>query len=179
MPGLAVGPDSVYDLSREVQAPSLFFEKSNHAQALLVVPIPTPEQVVESILTGMAEGSMSKVVGEPDRLGEILIETQSARYVARYLGHFEDVAQTGGVVIAGGGNEHLRLASQAPERVAMNDPVPVALVTRPDRGLFLGALASRATAAVGGVRRQDSIFRRLNPLSYGTGPGIRQVHKPV
>jgi hypothetical protein len=45
-------------------------------------------------------------------------------------------------VIAFGSEEHLRLVSQASERFAVNDPIPIPLEARPDLIFFLGLLAT-------------------------------------
>ena len=67
------------------------------------------EALRECFLAGVAEGAMADVVAERGRLGEVLIEVQSARDGPRHLRHLECVGQASDVVIKRRRNEDLGL----------------------------------------------------------------------
>ena len=113
----------------------------------------------------MAERRVAEVVPEGDRLGQLLVQPQHLRDAARDLRHLERVGQARPVVIAGRREEDLRLVLQAPERLAVNDAVAVALERRPDRILGLGAEPSLRVGALGGLRRQDLALALLELLA--------------
>jgi hypothetical protein len=66
-----VGEDPVADLVGQVQA-------TRDAERLLVVTEPAPEalsqRLVEGLLAGVTERCVARVVAEPDRLDEILVQ---------------------------------------------------------------------------------------------------------
>ena len=80
---------------------------------------------------------MTEVVAEPDRLGEVLVERECPRDGARDPGHLERVRQPRSVVVALRRDEHLGLVLEAPERLAMDDPIAVALERRPQTAVLL------------------------------------------
>jgi hypothetical protein len=55
---------------------------------------------VERPLAGMAEGRMAEVVGERQRLGQVLVEAEGAGERAGDLRDLEGMGQAGAVVIA-------------------------------------------------------------------------------
>ena len=75
----------------------------------------------------MPERRVAEVVAQADRLGEVLVEAQGARHVARDAARLERVGQPGAVVVALGRDEHLGLVLEAPEGLGVHDPVAVAL----------------------------------------------------
>jgi hypothetical protein len=83
----------------------------------------------------MAERRMAEVVGEAQRLGQILVEAERAGDRPADLRDFEAVGQPDPEMVAVGRDEHLGLVAQAAERDRMDDPVAVALegVARPAR----------------------------------------------
>ena len=58
------------------------------------------EAGVKRALAGMAERRMAEVVGERQRLGEILVEAERTRQRARHLRDLERVGQPGAVMVA-------------------------------------------------------------------------------
>ena len=78
----------------------------------------------------MAERRVAEVVPERDRLGEVLVEAQRSRDRARDLRDLEGVREARAVVVAFRRKKHLRLVREAPERLAVDDPVAVALEVR-------------------------------------------------
>ena len=93
---------------------------------------------VKGALSRMAEGSMSKVVSEGDRLNKIFIEAQRLRYSPRILGHFQRMRHARPVVIAVRGQKYLRLVLEPSERFAVQYPVPVPLKDRAYITLLFG-----------------------------------------
>src|SRR5258708_533704 len=81
-----------------------------------------------SATRGAAEGRMSDVVGERDRLGEVLVQAQGAGGRARDLRDLDRVREARAVVVALVVDEHLRLVDEAPEGARVDDPLAVALV---------------------------------------------------
>jgi hypothetical protein len=107
----------------------------------------------------MTEWRMSKIVRQRQRLGQILIQTKTARHAAGDLSHFDAVSQSGSKVIAMGGNEDLRLMFQAPKSGRVDDPVAVALETT-------------AAAAFGfGMQPTAAIFRPRRKRRWGLQHG--------
>jgi hypothetical protein len=58
--------------------------------------------VIERALAGMTERGMAEVVGERQRLGQILVKAERARERACDLGDLERMGQTGAKVVAFG-----------------------------------------------------------------------------
>ncbi len=98
LPG--VREDPVAHLMREVERPC-------DSQGLLVVP-ETPAEVlakrlVEGILARVPEWRVPRIVSEPDRLDEILVQRQSASDHPRDRGRLERVRHPRAVVVAAPG----------------------------------------------------------------------------
>ena len=85
------------------------------------------ENTGEGFLTGVTEGSMSKVVAEGDCLGKVFVEAQRPSDGARDLHHLQCVRQTGAEVVAVRGDEDLRLMHQAAEGLGVDNSVAVSL----------------------------------------------------
>jgi hypothetical protein len=82
---------------------------------------------LQRVLAGMAEGRVADVVGEAQRLGQILVEAERARQRAADLRDFEAVGEADPEMVAVGRDEDLGLVAQAAERDRVDDPVAVAL----------------------------------------------------
>src|SRR5215212_8966899 len=123
---------------------------------------------VEDALARVAEGRVPEVVPEPDRLGQVLVEAERTRHAARDAARLERVRQPRAVVVALGRDEDLRLVLEAPERLAVHDPVAVALEGRAVRGVRLLTLALGGIGA-GGERRQPVLLHALDALAEGEG----------
>jgi hypothetical protein len=112
---------------------------------------------------------------ESDRLGQVLVQTQSTGRAAGDLGDLERVRETRPEMIALVGDEDLRLVFESPERVRVDDPIPVMGI--------LGAAVSREgrdrtsrpdrSAALGRVDREPLLFQPLEVL-LGEGMGRRR-----
>ena len=95
------------------------------------------EQLVERRLAGVPERRVARVVAEPDRLGQVLVQPQRARDDTRDAGGLERVGHARAVVVARGVDEDLRLAFQPPERLRVEDAVAVALERGADTAFVL------------------------------------------
>ena len=105
-------------------------------------------------LAGMAERRMAEIVGQRQRLGEILVEAQQAGDGAGDLRHLQGVGEARAVVVALVEHEHLRLVGEAPEGGGMHDAVAVALEGRAHGAGGLGMDAAGAVLGHGWPRPQ-------------------------
>ena len=78
---------------------------------------------------------------KPDRLGQVLVETERPGHRASDPARLQRVGQAGAVVIALGGDEDLCLVLQPAEGLRVDDPVAVALERRAHRAVGLPARA--------------------------------------
>ena len=84
-------------------------------------------QTSQGDLTGMTEGTVSKVVRQANRLDQVFICAESPRNCASNLGDFKGMGQAGAVVIAFIVDEYLGLVLQPAEGGCVQDPIAVAL----------------------------------------------------
>src|SRR6185503_7094966 len=92
-------------------------EERDHPEALGVVvePAVLPHRPVEGALAGMSERRMAEVMGERERLGEVLVEGQAAGDGARDLYHLEGMGQPSAEMIALVVKEDLGLVLEPPK----------------------------------------------------------------
>src|ERR1700735_2186762 len=142
-----MGHDPVADLFAQVQTLAVSLELLDYPERVLVVAKagrePLPQAVVERLLPDVAEGRMAEVMAKSDRLDQVLVERQRSGDGARHLRDLERMGQPGAIVVAARGHEHLRLVLQAPECLAVDDPVAVALKRSAQPAHRLLALAGR------------------------------------
>ena len=119
---------------------------------IVLEPAAIGHQVVEHFLARMPEGRMAQVVGQADRLGEALVESEHFGDGPPDLGDLDAVREARAVVVVDAGREDLRLALQTPERRGVDDPVAVPL-------------------EVGAVRVRR--LRENSPLAHRLRNGIR------
>src|SRR3954453_7714912 len=103
----------------------------------------------------MAERRMAKVVGEAQRLGQILVDPQCACDRPADLCDLDAVGQPDPEVITVGGDEDLGLVTQPAERDRVNDAVAVALENVPRtarRGVGLVMKSAARVRGSGGKR---------------------------
>ncbi len=111
-----------------VEARIAALERGHHAQGLRIVIEAAKrfEAFVERTLAGMAERRMTEIVGERQRLGQILVEAERAGQRAGDLRHFERVGEAGAVMVALVEHEDLRLVLEPAEGGRVDDAVAVA-----------------------------------------------------
>ena len=142
--------DAVAHLPREVEPATAVLEVLDDPKALLVVPERALEERSERLLPEVPERRVAEVVAEGDRLGEVLVQPERAGGGPGDLAHLQRVREPDAVVVALGGDEHLGLVLQAPERLRMDDAVAIALEARAQgvrRLVALAALARRRPAS--------------------------------
>ena len=90
--------------------------------------------------------------------------SRSARATVREIcRHLQRVREARAVVIALGRHEHLGLVGQAAKRLAVHDPIAIALKGRAQRAVLLRAHALRGIGARG-QRREHALLQRAPPL---------------
>ena len=155
-----VREDPVAHLVREV-------ERARDPERLLVVAEPPAEALaergVERILARVTERRVTRVVPEPDRLDEILVQPQRPRDDARDRRRLERVRHARPVVVALRVDEDLRLPLQPAERLRVDDAVAVALERRPHAALLFRQLATAGLEA-SGPRTATGLLERADPL---------------
>ena len=111
------------------------------------------EAAVERPLAGMAERRMAEIVGERQRLGQVLVEAERAGERAGDLGHFQRMGQPGAEMVAFVEDEDLGLVRQPAKRGGMDDAVAVAAEVVAGRARRLGMQPAAAAAGSRGVAR--------------------------
>ena len=124
---------------------------------------------------------MSTVVSECNGFSQVFIQMKSACKGAGNLHDFERMSQAGSVVISLRGKEDLCFELQTAKRLAVDDPIPVALILRPKgtgRNRLIPACALSGTGGPGGKQNLFLLFlpfpdchRKVTPFSISlTGP---------
>ena len=140
---------------------------------------PLAEAAVERVLAGVAERRVARVVSEPDRLGQVLVQPQRPGDDARDRRRLERVRDPRPVVVAGGVDEDLRLALQPAERLRVDDPVAVALERRPDAALVFLAQPPARLVRAHGERRERRLLGRADARLEGVGNSSGQLRHHV
>ena len=173
-PGVA--DDPVAHRLGQVEAVPVALERVDDPQRLLVVAKAAPEALlqaaVERVLADVAERRVAEVVAEPDRLDQVLVERQRPRDGARDLGDLERVGQPRAVVVAARRHEHLGLVLEPPKRLAVHDPVAVALKRRAQAAVGLGDRPRRRVGARR-QRREVALLARLDARGEARRPRVR------
>jgi hypothetical protein len=130
-----------------------FLECFDDTEALLVVvePIVILHQEIECLLSGVSKGRVTQVVGEGDRLGEILVQTECSSHCTTHRGDLDGVGQSGPVVVSLAVKKYLGFSIKSPEGGSVDDAIPVSLVAGPEGMLCLGKQSSCALGSPLGV----------------------------
>ena len=183
-----VARDPVAHLLGQVQPRAVALEMLDDPQRVLVVAKVASEArfqaAVEHLLADVPERRVPEVVAEADRLDQILVQPQRPRHRARDRRHLQRVRQPRAVVVAARRHEHLRLVRQAAKRLAVHDPVAVALKRRAQRAVVLPrAPAAPDTSAPPAARAAAPLAReraRRNPPTTGSrAHRLRTASVPV
>ena len=165
--------DAVAHLPGQVQPAALVLEHVDDAQALLVVVEAAGHQPIDDPLPGVTERRVPEIVAERNRLGQLLVEPEDLRDRPRDLRHLERVREPRPIVIAGRRKEDLRLVFEPAERLAVDDPVAVALERRPD---IVFALRPQTSARIGALRRLRSENLAFPHLELFAERSVRGCH---
>src|ERR1700682_3424119 len=108
----------------------------------------------------MAERRMAEVVGERQRLGQILVEAEAACECAGYLRDLQRVGEPRAVVVALVRDEDLGLVLEAAKSGGVDDAVAVAAEFAPRQAFLLGHKPAARARGIGRIR--NSLSFRLN-----------------
>ena len=163
--------DPVAHLGRQVEPAPVSLEVVDDAQRVLVVTkvaaVPLLQEPVERLLACVAERRMPEVVTEPDRLDQVLVQPKRPGDAAGDAGGLERVRQPGADMVALGRDEDLRLVLEAPERLAVDDAVAVALEGRAQAAIGLVGEPSPGLVRARRQRRQPRPLVLLDVLREG------------
>ena len=126
----------------------------------------------------MAKGRVAEIVAQPDRLDEVLIESQRSGDRSRNLRNLQRVRESRAVMVTLGRNKDLRLMLKPPERLRMQNTVAVALKTGASSGLDFDNLA----ASIGALRSQGGqpfTLARFEPCAYRAMVRTLSKHVPL
>ena len=186
-----VADDAVAHVVGQVQAapttrPLRALEHVHDPQRVLVVAEAAAEALgqrpVEDVLADVAERRVAEVVPEADRLDEVLVEPERPRDRARDLGDLDRVGQPRAEVVALRRDEHLGLVLEPPERLAVDDPVAVALQRRAQAAVVLGHPPAGRPRARRERREVLGLPRLPAPRQGrcdGAGMGVRIHARPI
>src|SRR5262249_38512606 len=113
---------------------------------------------VQGLFAGMAERRMTQIVGQGDRLGQVLIQPELASDCPADLSYFQSVREASAVMIVSLRREDLGLVHQPAKGRRMNDAIPVALIERAIGMRRLRVPASSTQARSHRVRREPLLF---------------------
>ena len=167
-----MGDNAVAHLPRKVQPAAVFFERIDNPQTLPVVGEAAGAELVERAFPRMAEGSMAEVMPQGDGFGQVFVQAQRAGDGAGDLADFQRVGQPGAVMVAFRRKKDLRFLLEPSERLAVQNPITVALVARAQRVFRLRSAAAAAALAQSGVAAQGQPFDGLGLFtdSHGQPP---------
>jgi hypothetical protein len=114
-------------------------------------------RAVERALARVAERRVSEIVGERKRLGEVLIEAETARQRARNLRDLQRVRQARAIVVALMLHKHLRLVLESADRSGVNQTIAVATEIVAARTRLLRQEAAPGKRRVCGIRRSGAV----------------------
>ena len=172
---LVCSQDPVARLEREVEARPLALDHLDHPHRLRRVVEAALDDLVEHPLAGVAEGRVARGrAPAPWPPPAISLSRKASGDGARHLRDLEGVGEAGAVVVADRRQEDLGLALEAPERLAVEDAIAVALVggaqvvgsQRPLAPAGLGRAAARGWRLRSSSR--SSISRTVMRAAYCT-----------
>ncbi len=127
------------------------------------------EAGIERALAGMAERWVTKIMGQRQGLGEVLVDAERPRQRPRHLRDFERMGEPGAVVIALVEHENLRLVLEAAEGGRVDDAVAVAAEGAAALADRLGVQPAAALPRIARKRRAECAIHRHR------SPGCRQL----
>jgi hypothetical protein len=112
-----------------------------------------PEAFVQRPFAGMAERRVADIMGQRQRLGEVLVEPELAGQRTGDLRDLKRMGQPGAVMIALVEHKNLRLVLQAPERGGMDHPIAIPPERAAGLARRLGKQPPLAGIGVAGIKR--------------------------
>uniref|UniRef100_A0A0N5A0R2 Phenol hydroxylase n=1 Tax=Parastrongyloides trichosuri TaxID=131310 RepID=A0A0N5A0R2_PARTI len=154
------------------------FQLGYDAEALDVV-IKAAERLhlfMQFVLARMAERRVSQIVGQGDRLGQIVVQPQGVGQRSGDLRHLKTVRQPGAIMVALMRHKDLRLLLQATEGGGVDDAVAVA----GEGGAgAAGGLEDMTTATGGVVFGVGSAGLAQIVRPFGEAAGLRDGDRPL
>ena len=159
--------DGLPDLPGQVQSIEFavaFFQHVHHPQGvgIVVETSMVGHQLIESILTGVAEGRVPEIMRERNRLDKILVQSKGPGYRTRNLRNLEGMCQAGSIMVAFMVDENLGLVLKPAESRRVNDPVAIALEIGSETGIGFRMPPPAAAIAAAGIGSQGGILALLN-----------------
>ena len=136
------------------------FELFDTAEALEVV-IETAvvfHELIEDTLAFVAEGAVTKVVGEADAFGQIFVGAEGAGEGSTDGGHFHGVGEAGAEVVGDAVDKDLGFVFETAEAAAVKDAVAVAGETGAGGMGCFGVMAAECVGAVGSIGAEVLLF---------------------
>ena len=129
------------------------FQPREDAECLDVVAETSPRRhgLIENLLADVAERGVTEIVGKRDRLGKILVDSQTAGDGPGNLRHLEGMGHASAVMVAVDRGEDLCLVHQTTERPAVKDAVTISLVIAAIAGRPFGETTATARPLVCGI----------------------------
>ena len=157
----------VAHLGGQVQAAPVPLQDLDHSQRVLVVVETAAEALVngliERLLARMTERRVAEVVPEPDRLDEVLVQSQRPGDAAGNAGRLERVREPRAVVVALRVDEDLGLVLQPAEGLRVDDAVAVALKRRAQAAFLLLERTAAGFVRAHGQRRERGFLLLPDP----------------
>ncbi len=122
---------------------------------------------MQSVLAGMPEGRMPKIMNQRHAFGQILVEPQARASARAIWATLDRMGEPRAVMIAIGGDEDLRLVFQATEGSGVDDPVAVALEVGAGRA---GTLCVKAAAGRPGLEEKTARSPKPKPRAFVSRP---------
>ena len=97
---------------------------------------------------------MPEIMGQTDRLGQVLVQTQGAGNGAANLGDLDGMGQAGAEHIALVIDEHLGLVFKPAKRGRVYDPIPIPLILIAVSHLVFGMCAASGVMRMGRINRE-------------------------
>ena len=107
---------------------------------------------------------MAEIMGQTDRLGQVLVETQGAGNGAANLGDLDGMGQAGAEHIALVIDEHLGFVFKPAKRGRVYDSIPIPLILIAVNHVIFGMRAASGVMRVGRINRETP---RHYPLLTG------------
>ena len=98
-PGAGMMQNTIPNFPGQIQAQSVILQLFYHPQALLIVPKPSRQQIIQRPLSDMSVWRMPQIMPERDGFGQVFVETKSAGDSPRDLCNLQRVGQTRTVMI--------------------------------------------------------------------------------
>ena len=100
-------------------------------------------KLIQSSFTGMSKRCMPQIMSQGNCLCQLFIQPQLFFKRTGVLGDLQGVRQSGTVLISSPSQKHLRLMLQTPERLTVQNSIPISLIDGADiTGRFINIPSS-------------------------------------